>query len=47
MPVSPARVAVVLVTWPPKSIGSCLTVTGSFVQLFTMVSVNGSMAEEL
>ena len=47
MPVSPASVAVVLVTWPPKSIGSCFRVTVPFVQLVTIVSVNGSIAEEL
>ena len=46
-PVSLDSVAVVFCTWPPKSIGSCLTVTLSWVQLDTMVLVNGSTAEEL
>ena len=47
MPVGPASVAVVFCTWPAKSIGSWLTVTPSREQLFTMVLVNGSTAEEL
>ena len=47
VPVSPARVAVVFSSWPAKSIGSCLTVTLSWVQLATIVLLKGSTAEEL
>jgi hypothetical protein len=47
VPLSPASVAVVFCTWPPKSIGSWLTVTWFLLQLLTMVLVNGSTAEEL
>ena len=47
VPVSPPSVAVVFCTWPAKSIGSCLTVTLSCVQLDTIVFEYGSTAEEL
>ena len=47
VPESPASVAVVFSSCPAKSIGSCLTVTPSWLQLATMVLLKGSTADEL